>query len=57
MKLVIWSGGLGGGTSGGILAPILMMGAALGGILGHVLPGRDAGRVGAASDWPAPWAG
>ncbi len=41
VKLVIWSGGLGGGTSGGILAPILMMGAAIGGILGHVLPGAS----------------
>ncbi|MGH9301360.1 MAG: chloride channel protein, partial [Acidimicrobiales bacterium] len=39
VKLVIWSGALGGGTSGGILAPILMMGAALGGVMGHVLPG------------------
>jgi H+/Cl- antiporter ClcA len=46
VKLVIWSGGLGGGTSGGILAPILMMGAALGGIVGHVLPGTS----------PAVWA-
>ncbi len=43
VKLVIWSGGLGGGTSGGILAPILMMGAATGGILGHVLPGASPG--------------
>ncbi|HEY3981460.1 MAG TPA: chloride channel protein [Streptosporangiaceae bacterium] len=43
VKLVIWSGGLGGGTSGGILAPILMMGAALGGILGHLLPGASPG--------------
>ncbi len=43
VKLVIWSGGLGGGTSGGILAPILMMGAALGGIAGHVLPGASPG--------------
>lgn len=43
VKLVIWSGGLGGGTSGGILAPILMMGAALGGIAGHVLPGATTG--------------
>ncbi len=42
VKLVIWSGGLGGGTSGGILAPILMMGAAIGGMLGHVLPGTTA---------------
>jgi CIC family chloride channel protein len=39
VKMVIWSGGLGGGTSGGILAPILMMGAAIGGVLGHSLPG------------------
>ena len=43
VKLVIWSGGLGGGTSGGILAPILMMGAALGGVAGHVLPGASPG--------------
>jgi len=43
VKLVIWSGGLGGGTSGGILAPILMMGAALGGVLGHLLPGASPG--------------
>jgi CIC family chloride channel protein len=43
VKLVIWSGGLGGGTSGGILAPILMMGAAIGGVLGHVLPGTTPG--------------
>jgi chloride channel protein, CIC family len=43
VKLVIWSGALGGGTSGGILAPILMMGAALGGVLGHVLPGASPG--------------
>ena len=43
VKLVIWSGGLGGGTSGGILAPILMMGAAIGGIMGHVLPGASIG--------------
>ncbi|MGH9104768.1 MAG: chloride channel protein [Acidimicrobiales bacterium] len=41
VKLVIWSGGLGGGTSGGILAPILMMGAAIGGVMGHVLPGAS----------------
>jgi CIC family chloride channel protein len=46
VKLVIWSGGLGGGTSGGILAPILMMGAAIGGVIGHVLPGAN----------PAVWA-
>jgi chloride channel protein, CIC family len=43
IKLVIWSGGLGGGTSGGILAPVMMMGAALGGLLGHVLPGASPG--------------
>jgi CBS domain-containing protein len=43
VKLVIWSGGLGGGTSGGILAPVLIMGAALGGILGHLLPGASPG--------------
>jgi CIC family chloride channel protein len=43
VKLIIWSGGLGGGTSGGILAPILMMGAALGGVFGHVLPGASVG--------------
>ena len=43
VKLVIWSGGLGGGTSGGILAPILMMGAAIGGTMGHVLPGASPG--------------
>ncbi len=43
VKLVIWSGALGGGTSGGILAPILMMGAAIGGVLGHVLPGASPG--------------
>ena len=43
VKLVIWSGALGGGTSGGILAPIMMMGAAIGGILGHVLPGTTPG--------------
>ncbi len=43
VKLVIWSGALGGGTSGGILAPIMMMGAAIGGILGHVLPGASPG--------------
>ncbi len=43
VKLVIWSGGLGGGTSGGILAPILMMGAALGGVIGHVMPGASPG--------------
>ena len=43
VKLVIWSGGLGGGTSGGILAPVLMMGAAVGGMLGHVLPGASPG--------------
>jgi CBS domain-containing protein len=42
-KLVIWSGGLGGGTSGGILAPILIMGAALGGVMGHALPGASVG--------------
>jgi chloride channel protein, CIC family len=41
VKMVIWSGGLGGGTSGGILAPILMMGAAIGGVLGHGLPGAS----------------
>ncbi|MHB1835913.1 MAG: chloride channel protein, partial [Solirubrobacteraceae bacterium] len=46
VKLVIWSGSLGGGTSGGILAPILMMGAAIGGMMGHVLPGAS----------PAVWA-
>ncbi len=43
VKLVIWSGALGGGTSGGILAPIMMMGAAIGCLLGHVLPGASAG--------------
>ena len=43
VKLVVWTGGLGGGTSGGILAPILMMGAAIGGALGHVLPGAPPG--------------
>lgn len=43
VKLVIWSGGLGGGTSGGILAPILIMGAALGGMAGHFLPGASPG--------------
>ena len=43
VKLVIWSGSLGGGTSGGILAPILMMGAAVGGLLGRGLPGADVG--------------
>ncbi|HEY1763032.1 MAG TPA: chloride channel protein [Acidimicrobiales bacterium] len=43
VKLVIWSGALGGGTSGGILAPILMMGAAIGGVAGHVLPGATPG--------------
>ena len=43
VKLVIWSGALGGGTSGGILAPIMMMGAAIGGALGHVLPGTTPG--------------
>ena len=43
VKLIIWSGSLGGGTSGGILAPILMMGAAIGGLLGHVLPGAGVG--------------
>ncbi len=43
VKLVIWSGALGGGTSGGVLAPIMMMGAAIGGILGHVLPGTTPG--------------
>jgi H+/Cl- antiporter ClcA len=42
-KLIIWSGGLGGGTSGGILAPILIMGAALGGVMGHLLPGASVG--------------
>ncbi len=41
VKLVIWSGSLGGGTSGGIIAPILMMGAAIGALLGHVLPGGN----------------
>jgi chloride channel protein, CIC family len=43
VKLVIWSGALGGGTSGGILAPILMMGAAIGALMGHVLPGASPG--------------
>ena len=43
VKLVIWSGGLGGGTSGGILAPVMMMGAAVGGLIGHVLPGASPG--------------
>jgi H+/Cl- antiporter ClcA len=43
VKLVIWSGALGGGTSGGILAPIMMMGGAIGGMLGHVLPGAPPG--------------
>lgn len=43
VKLIIWSGGLGGGTSGGILAPVLIMGAAIGGMLGHVLPGASPG--------------
>ncbi len=43
VKLIIWSGGLGGGTSGGILAPILMMGAAIGGVIGHVIPGASPG--------------
>ncbi|MGH9208330.1 MAG: chloride channel protein, partial [Acidimicrobiales bacterium] len=43
VKMVVWSGGLGGGTSGGLLAPILMMGAAIGGVLGHVLPGASPG--------------
>ena len=43
VKMVIWSGGLGGGTSGGILAPILIMGAAIGGVLGHGLPGASPG--------------
>jgi H+/Cl- antiporter ClcA len=43
VKLVIWSGALGGGTSGGILAPIMMMGAAIGGLLGSVLPGASPG--------------
>ncbi len=43
VKLIIWSGSLGGGTSGGILAPILMMGAALGGLMGHALPGASVG--------------
>jgi chloride channel protein, CIC family len=43
VKLVIWSGGLGGGTSGGILAPVMMMGAALGGMIGHLLPGASPG--------------
>ncbi len=43
VKLVIWSGALGGGTSGGILAPILIMGGAIGGIMGHGLPGASPG--------------
>ncbi len=43
VKLIIWSGGLGGGTSGGILAPVLIMGAALGGVIGHDLPGGSPG--------------
>jgi H+/Cl- antiporter ClcA len=43
VKLVIWSGALGGGTSGGILAPIMMMGSAIGGLLGHTLPGAPSG--------------
>ncbi len=43
VKLVIWSGALGGGTSGGILAPIMMLGAAIGGVLGHALPGTTPG--------------
>ncbi|HET9075641.1 MAG TPA: chloride channel protein [Acidimicrobiales bacterium] len=43
VKLIIWSGSLGGGTSGGILAPILMMGAAVGGLMGHALPGASVG--------------
>lgn len=43
VKLIIWSGALGGGTSGGILAPILIMGAALGGVIGHILPGASPG--------------
>ena len=44
VKLVIWSGGLGGGTSGGILAPILMMGAAIGGSTrATCCPGRHPG--------------
>jgi H+/Cl- antiporter ClcA len=43
VKLVIWSGALGGGTSGGILAPIMMLGAAIGGLLGQVLPGTTSG--------------
>ncbi|HET9731421.1 MAG TPA: chloride channel protein, partial [Acidimicrobiales bacterium] len=43
VKLIIWSGSLGGGTSGGILAPILMMGAAVGALMGHVLPGAGVG--------------
>jgi CIC family chloride channel protein len=43
VKLIIWSGGLGGGTSGGILAPVLMMGAGVGGVIGHALPGASPG--------------
>ena len=43
VKLVVWSGALGGGTSGGILAPIMIMGAAMGGLLGHALPGATPG--------------
>lgn len=43
VKLVIWSGALGGGTSGGILAPIMMMGAATGSVAGSVLPGASPG--------------
>ncbi len=44
VKLIIWSGALGGGTSGGILAPILIMGAAVGGVVGHILPGASPGE-------------
>jgi CBS domain-containing protein len=43
VKLVIWSGALGGGTSGGILAPIMMMGAAIGGVIGLALAGTTPG--------------
>ena len=53
VKLVIWSGALGGGTSGGILAPIMMMGAALGGVLGHGCP-APAPASGPCSGWPEP---
>ena len=47
VKTLIWALSLGSGTSGGVLAPVFMIGGALGALEAHILPGGDAGLLGA----------